>query len=186
MMAGVAVFMVGAGVWVGLGARRLVGSLTAIPVTGGGLRVRMEGRRILPFLSPKILEADVNTVSLTAPTAPIAAGLPFASTPGSASAFYNDITGEPQPRRPLNAAAMKRVQEAQRLRDREKETLFQTITGPPRRLLGAGFRGIGRVVAREGFVGVRVGKAGGVWRVDARDGWLVDGGVGVDRLLRGR
>ena len=45
-----------------------------------------------------------------------------------------------------------------------------------------------RLVSREGFVGVWVGgdSPWHRWRMDARDGWLLDGGVPIDKLLKVR
>lgn len=191
LMAGVSVFMIGVGVWIGLGARRLVGSLTAVPTHLAGaqtqqLVLRMQTRRALPFLAPKMLDAPLSDVHLNALVAPIAAGVEMA--PSGASSFYKDVSGSVGPgglqrRRPLPPGTLRRVQQAQQARERENETLWRTITGPPRKLLGAVWRGVGRVAAREGFATVRF--AGKNWKLDARDGWLLDEGVALDRLLGG-
>lgn len=186
-MAGVSVFMIGTGTWIGLGARRLVGSLNAVPVRAArdsigratrvaedtGLMVRLESKPILPFLPMRTIDVPISDLRLGTRVAPVAAGL----------TTYNSALQAPGQRQ-LPARETRRAAELRAAKENEEQTLFSVLTGPFRTVMRAGTQGIGRVVARDGFVSLYV--QGKMWRIDAREGWLLDEGAALDRLVKAR
>jgi hypothetical protein len=175
MMGGVSIFMIGIGTWVGLGAQRLVGSLSAVPAhlalrssaaSGGGVILRMEPRKILPFWSPKTVETNLSDMRLGSRVTPLVKG--------------EDMKGRMHGRQDRRVMAIKRSEEV------EKQTLGGIIvqySGIPW-LMKSASGWIGRLIGREGFANLIVnGKA---WKIDARQGWLLDDGQALDRLLKAR
>ena len=82
LMGGVCISLVGAGVYVATGTRRLVKSITAVPLRAGSeggptLLVRLEARRILPWgsgtvveLKPERLSLALSLIHISEPTRP--------------------------------------------------------------------------------------------------------------------
>jgi len=171
MLGGVSVFMIGIGTWVGLGALRLVGSLSAVPARlatksagAEGIVVRMEPRKILPFLSTKPIECRLSELRLANRVTPMVKG--------------DDMRGR------MIGRAERRSMLEKKEEEREKMTLGGVLVRPFGNLVRNMSGWIGRLVGREGFASLYVnGKA---WKIDARSGYLLDDGVALDRLLKAR
>lgn len=164
-MGGVCIFTIGAGVYVAAGVRRLVKSVTAVPITNAGgrdLLIRLEARSMLPWVSGKVVEVSPEQLTLA-----------------SRVAVANESAE--------NSLASKRFDshrtraEAELLRKKEREYELDHIMTKPFRDIGRGLNGflssVGRILLREGFVKMFVnGKQ--VWRMDAQFGWAMDNGNG--------
>jgi len=164
---GVSLLTAALGVRVGMSARRLVKSVTAIPTTkeNGGVLLRLEARTLLPiFGRGQVVDVPLMNARLSRKIAP------------------------EQDRKPAHATmqgfAVRREEEQRRKKEREYE-LNHLWSAPFRHFASASGRVVSslqRMVWREGFVQIIV-DGGQVWRVDAKSGWALDGGVALDRLI---
>lgn len=161
--------MLGVGTWVGLGARRLAGSISVVPAhlsqtaTPGssGLLMSIEPRRILPFMSKKPIICTLAEVGMGNRVTPLAKG---DDTKGR-------VLGRVDKRKPGE-------------REEGDRTLGNLLSTPFSNALRSLSRSIGRLIGREGFVNLEVkGKA---WKIDARQGWLLDDGQGEQALFLSR
>jgi len=156
--------MLGVGTWVGLGARRLVGSVTAIPrhlaqaqhQGSSDLLMQIEPRRILPFTSKQPIICSLAELRLTNRVTPLARG---------------DGT---------KGRVLGRVEKKKMIGLTEKEIGQTSLGGLIAKPFADGLRSltrsIGRLIGREGFANLEIrGKA---WKIDARQGWLLDDGQG--------
>lgn len=148
----------------GLGARRLVGSLSAVPghlsraahPHSPDLLMEIEPRRIVPFLSKKPITCTLAEVRLTNRVTPLARG--------------DDTKGR------VLGRVDKRKSAGSSSEEGGDRTLGNVLTKPFANGLRSLSRSIGRLIGREGFVNLEVrGKA---WKIDARQGWLLDDGQG--------
>ena len=140
--------------------------MTAMPLTSSAgtsssLLVRLELRRSLPlpFLKPRLLDVPVTDLSLS-----------------------HRLTPEAAPTSTATPSEIRRQQAAQLAFERS-----HIMTAPFRHLSYACWKALtalSRVWTRDGFVSCAVRGRAGVWKLDRRGGWALDGGRGVDRLLR--
>lgn len=166
-MGGVCIFTIGAGVYVAAGVRRLVKSVTAVPVTNGSsggrdLMIRLEARSMLPWVTGKVVEVSPEQLTLA-----------------SRVALANETAETSLTSRRLDSHRARAEAELQRKKEREYE--LDHIMTKPFRDIGRGLNGflssVGRILLREGFVKMFVnGKQ--VWRMDAQFGWAMDNGTG--------
>jgi len=114
----------------------------------------IEPRRILPFMSTKPIICTLRDVRMTNRVTPLAKG---DDTKGR-------VLGRVDKRKPGE-------------KDSGDKSLGEVISSPFSIGLRSLSRSIGRLIGREGFVNLEVkGKA---WKIDARQGWLLDDGQGA-------
>lgn len=175
----VCVFVIGLGVWAGRSATHLVKSLRAVPVRSGsgsgpgsrGLMLRIEKRRLMPFFGSQFKDVPLDDAVLSVPVHEALRGA--------------ELLGQTAP---TTETGRRRVEE---LRSREQRGQDPVGKAYPVRREGFVTRnvnklllGLRRIVTREGFVSLYVGKE--VWRIDAGEGTFPDGGMAMERLLRQR
>lgn len=164
---GISLMAIALGVRVAMSARRLVKTITAVPVAGNSpVHLRLEARTLLGGMLGRgaVVEVPLHRARLS-----------------------RRVAGEVE-RKPLHASAgdfeARREEEERRRKAREYE-LAHLWSAPFRHFAAAGGRVVGalqRLVWRDGFVQVVV-DGGQVWRVDAKAGWALDEGVALDRLI---
>lgn len=162
---GVSLLTAALGVRVALSARRLVKSVTAVPRADGGVVLRLEARTLLAVLGKgQVVEVPVSRARLSRRVAAEQARKPAHATEGGFAAR----------------------REAERKREREREYEMAHLWSAPFRHFASGARkavaSLQRLVLREGFVQILVDKRQ-VWRLDAKNGWAMDEGVALDRLI---
>ena len=167
-MGGVCFSLVGAGVYVATGTRRLVKSITALPSKAGSeggstLLIRLEARRILPWGTGRVTEVESQRLSLA-----------------SRVMLENADMNTDMNARGLNALQTRAAAEARRVQERAYD-LDHAATMPFRHM-GSGLNKVlssfRRILGREGFVKLFVDDKK-VWRIDARMGWALDDGLGT-------
>ena len=190
LMAFVCSFMLGIGVHVLRNGTRLVRSVSAVPASiannigvnigAGGLVLRVELRSLIG--RRRVLERTMHDVR---------AGKGIAE----AMVEHMDPKGLAMEmgKFPATEAGRRAAQVAKRKLEREQRR--ETFTNPflhlgsvIRRATRRVSRGIRRVVMRDGFVDLDVRRKGGgrwkTWRMDVSEGWLLEGGSPLKRLLR--
>lgn len=163
---GVSLLTAALGVRVAISARRLVKSATAVPVSGGGVVLRLEARTLLPVITGKgqVVEVPLARARMSRRVSPEQAHKPAHSTP--------------------QGFAARREEELRKKKAREYE-LNHLLSAPFRHFGSACGRvvtSLQRMVWSEGFVQIVVDKKQ-VWRLDAKSGWALDDGVALDRLI---
>lgn len=186
-MGGVCIFVFGAGIWVTLSARRLVRSIHALPLKAAtrspvpttraatqdlarSLLVRIDLPPTIPFLS-RAQSIDVRPDQLR-----LVQGIQLVRNPDLEAA--GGIANK-------RIDALEQADRRQADRAKELESLSNPFTHLPKQI-GRGFTWLAgsmrRIVSREGFVKILID--GKTWRLDVRDGWVLDEGVALERLLR--
>jgi len=170
------------GGWLLLGPARLIRTITAVPkhanalsnAAGRGavnsanatpeLLVQVELRKMfpLPFFPPRIITALPSEIVLPLPLCP-------------------------PPKTPLTATELraKRIQEnaeKQELLEYERSHIMSSPFRHASRAFYGLFKALGRTWSREGFLRVEV--KGATYKLDVSGGWALDGGKGLDRLVR--
>lgn len=168
LMGGVCLSMVGAGMYVATGTRRLVKSITALPFKAGSeggppLLIRLEARRILPWGTGTVMEVEPQRLSLA-----------------SRVVLENVDTDTNFKASRLNTFQTRAAVEARRVQERAYD-LDHAATIPFRHM-GRGLNKVllsfRRILGREGFVKLFVDDKK-AWRIDAKMGWALDDGLGA-------
>ncbi|KAJ4292290.1 hypothetical protein N0V88_005922 [Collariella sp. IMI 366227] len=185
------VFMAGMGAYFVMGAGRIVRSIEAVPaaevvkkisgkVLAGGeaagaakspIYIEVSTRRMVPFMPVK------KTVLL-----PEEVQLPFRMH----SVFSAGGIGALMAQKQMSLAERVRVERAAREAKEaaRKHTMDNLMTAPFRdagKAFGVAWNGIRRSFNREGFAKIKLGKA--EYKLDVTDGWALDDGRAMDRLL---
>ncbi|KAI9722454.1 MAG: hypothetical protein M1828_004701 [Chrysothrix sp. TS-e1954] len=177
MMGGTCVFMLACGGYLGWGASRLVQSITAVPIKGQGLGAGVGGRgrgilvqiersQRIPWIQSRVLELQPAELYLQT------------GVEAARQAYGAD---DDMMRTGLSAAEKRAA----------REKYLDSVSNPFRHLLvtlSKPFRWffwlIRRAVTREGFAKLKAGRS--LWLLDVKYGWTLDGGLALERLMKGR
>lgn len=152
---------------------RIIRSITALPASDfRHLKLEITTRRLLPFLPWKKTVVAPYEVSVPAKVVDLIAAA--TKRPG-----MERLTEKEK-------LMLKAWEEEKKQKERQYE-LDHIMTAPFRhagRGMKTAIQGITRALTRDGFANITVGK--GKYKIDAKSGWFLDEGRGLDRLLHAK